>query len=88
MICEENNNDNDSLIDADEIDELNTEGSIVQRGKGRVYEFVKTFKVSELEENLSFKKNDDGFINYIEFEENIWKYKIKQKNTVWTKTLL
>ncbi len=27
---------------------------------------------------MSFKKHDDRFINYIEFEENIWKYKIKQ----------
>ena len=67
-------NDN-SIDDADEIiEEIDEIVPKAVRGKGIIYDFIIQITEEELEE-LNCKKNKNGIINQIEFDDSVWKYK-------------
>jgi hypothetical protein len=76
-----NNPGDDSIADADEIENIDQQASISVRGKGLIYDFKIRIDAEELDEELNCKRNKDGFINQIEFENNIWKYQYQRDTT-------
>ncbi len=66
---------NDAEEDFASIDES---GIMKRRGEGLIYELKITLTQNELEEELKPKKNNNGTINQIEYEDLVWKYKYKR----------